>query len=224
MRTPCGQASITLKTKAMRTFTLSATPKTCNNRPSIQTTDNFDFVNPCISLTKEFEAISPPVRAPLPIAQRCTGQQTLIPSEISTVQSIQNIATQLKVPGSFTISDNSATLPSATSQSQINLMNNLSNCTSRKSTQHPKVCWTDKPVEPECTPAKQAKNKSGLATPLRESNDINISGILPLRETPADRDQHKMSTAQVLSRLLITIILLPAVKNRTFTCCRCTRM
>ena len=197
MKTPC-RGSRTITTQAMRTFTLSATSKTdISNKPNHQTTENSDLANTRISLTKEFEAVSPPAKAKFPTEQNCTEQKTLI--SVTGVQLSRNTAMPLRVSSSFMASDNNTTVLSpATFQCQSSL-NQSSNCPPRRVTPHPKVCQTNKPVEPECASPDLAQNRFGSTTPSRESNDLNLSGILPLRETPVDKEQQKTSTAQVFA-------------------------
>ena len=194
-QTPCRGRTST--TQAMRTFTLSATSKThINNKSNLQTTENSDLANTRISLTKEFEALSAsPAMAKFPTGQNYTEQKTLI--SVTGVQPSRNTAMSLRVTSSFTASDNNSTVLSpATFQCQ-NSLNHSSNCPPRRVTPHPKTYWTNKPVEPECTSPDLDQNTFGSATPSRESNDLNLSGILPLRETPIDKEQQKTSTTQV---------------------------
>ena len=194
MKTPCRGTTIT--TQAMRTFTLSATSKTHNNKLGLQITENSDLTNTRISLTKEFEAVSPPAKAKFP-TEESTGQNTLTSVAVTGVQPSRNNAMPLRMPLSFTATDNNTTaLSPATFQCQSSL-NQPSNCPPRRVTPHPKVCWTNKPVKPECASTGEAQNRFGGTTPSRESNDLNLSGIMPLRETPVDKEQQKTSTAQV---------------------------
>lgn len=195
MKTPCRGRTIT--TQAMRTFTLSTTSKThINNKSNHQTTENSDLANTRISLTKEFEAVSAsPAMAKFPTGQNCTEQKTLI--SVTGVQPNRNTAMPLRVPLSFTASDNNTTVLSPAIFQCQNSLNQSSNCPPRRVTPHPKICSTNKPVEPECTSPDLDQNRFGSTTPSRESNDLNLSGILPLRETPVDKEQQKTSTTQV---------------------------
>lgn len=189
MLTPCKDNTITKE--ATKTFTISETSKTRNCKDNLQTTENSDFTNTCISLTKEFEAMSSPDKASIPMHQNCRGQKAVTPGITTGAQPNKNSGTPLRVPSSFTVSNDSVF-------QTVNSLNESSKCTSRKATPHPKVCWTNKPVEPECTSPEKALNRFGSGTPVRESvNELNLSGIQPLRETPADKDQQNMSAGQV---------------------------
>ena len=199
MRTPC--RSIAVSQEATKTFMLSTTSKTRNLK---LTTKDSDFANTCISLTKEFEAMSSPVKSSLPTR----GQNTTLRIVTTGVQPNRNTATPLRVPSSFAVSDvknNHSVSSPATFQCQ-NSLNEPSRCTARKTTPHPKVCWTDKPVEMECVSPEQAQIST---TPMKEINTLNLSGIQPLKETPAEKDQRNMSSQVLVPMWILLNKLIP---------------
>lgn len=167
-------------------------------------TENPDFPNPCISLTKEFEAMSSPAKVSRSLQEQCKQQKPVTPKETTSVQQNRNMATPLRVPSSFKVPDNNISSP-ATFHCQ-NSLNEQSTCVSRKATPHSKVCWTDTPVKIEQSPPQKTQNTLRNATPMRESIDFNLSGIQVLGESPTDKDQQKMSSDQVgISRVFILI-------------------
>ncbi|XP_078348756.1 kinesin-like protein KIF18A isoform X2 [Oculina patagonica] len=179
---PC--MSTTRSKQVNRAFTHSAT------------TEDPVFANPCISLTKEFEAMSSPAKVSRSLQEQCKQQKPVIPRETTSAQQNRNMATPLRVPSSFKAPDNNNFSSPAMFHCQNNL-NEQSKCFPRKSTPHPKVCWTDTPVKGELSPPQKTQNTLRNATPMRESIDFNLSGIQVLGESPTDKDQHKNSSDQL---------------------------
>ena len=172
-----------------RTFTHSAT------------TENPDFANPCISLMKEFEAMSSPAKVSRSLDKRCEQQAPARSKEINSEQQNRTTATPLRVPSNipFKATDNNNLASPAVYHCQ-NIVNELPKCVLRKATPHPKVCWTDTPVKVDLSPPQKTQNTLRNATPMRESIDFNLSGIQAIEDSPTDKDQQKVSSEQVLAR------------------------
>lgn len=180
---PCRSA--TRSNQVIRTFTHS---------------QNSDIGNTCISLTKEFDAMSTPAKVSCSLQEKSEGQKPVTPGGTTrqSVKQNRNMATPLRVPSStsFIVSDN------ISSPAVLNCQNTLNeqlNCVPRKVTPHPKVCWADSPVKVEHSPLEKIQSTLRNATPMRESTDFNLSGIQALAETPKDKDQQmiNMSSQQV---------------------------
>ena len=156
--------------------------------------------NTCISLTKEFDAMSTPAKVSCSLQEPSESQKTVTPGETTKPSAKQNqkMATPLRVPSStsFIVSDN---ISSPTVFRCKNTLNEKLNCVPRKATPHPKVCWANSPVKVEHSPPRKIQSTLRNATPMRESIDFNLSGIQALGETPKDKDQQmlNMSSQQV---------------------------
>lgn len=162
---------------------------------------NSDTGNACISLTKEFDAISTPAKVSCSLREQCKGQKPVAPGETTSVKQNRNMVTPLRVPSStsFIVSDN---LSSPAVFHCQNTLNEQLNCVPKKATPHPKVCWQDSPVKVEHSPPQKIQSTLRNATPMRESIDFNLSGIQALAETPNDNDQQmNMSSQQVLCKI-----------------------
>ena len=173
--TPC-QPGASVSRDPTRTFSQSTTKINASNcRPSRHSIEISDLANTCISLSKEFETVSPAAK---------TGQLT---GETSM----------------------GILMSPATFQTPVRLSESLK-CTSKKGTPHPGIiCWTEKPEE-------ETKSMTCSATPLRESNNLNVSGILPLRQTPADKERpNAMPAVQVFCSLISQRnLLISATRNQ----------
>ena len=154
---------------------------------------NSDIGNACISLTKEFDAMSTPAKVSCSLQERCKGQKPVAPGETTSVNQNRNMLTPLRVP-------------SSTSPAVFHCRNSSNeqlNCVPRKVTPHPKACWLNSPVKVEISPPQKIQSTLRNATPMRESIDLNLSGIQVLSETPKDKDQQmNKSSQQVLCRIL----------------------
>lgn len=176
---PCRSA--TRSDQVTRTFTRSQNPDTGNT---------------CISLTKEFEAMSTPAKVSCSLREQSEDQKPVTPGETTRLSAKQNrnMATPLRVPSSTSfivpVSDNISS--PAVFHCQNALIKQL-NCVPRKATPHPKVCWADSPVKVEHSPPQKIPNTLRNATPLRESINFNLSGIQALAETPKDKDQQMIN-------------------------------
>lgn len=188
---PC--TSATRSKPAIRTLIHSAT------------TENPDLANPCISLTKEFEAVSSPAKVSRSLGEQHEQQKPVKPRETTCVQQNQNIATPLRVPSSipFIPADNNKFSSPAMLEHCQNSLSEQSKCVPRKATPHPKVCWTDTPVKVELSPPQKTQNTLHNATPMRESIDLNLSGIQVLGESPTNKDQQKTSSEQVFRAFMV---------------------
>ena len=192
-RTP--QRRIPFGQEPMKTFTLSATSKMRNLKLA---TDDSDFARTRISLTKEFEAMSSPVKSSLP----ARGQNMVsAKGDVSVVQANSSSTTPLQVPSSFTAVSRTNTSNSVSSPVTVLCQNSLNKplrCPTKQGTPHPKICWGEKHgnVNPQCNSPEQAQNVSALCTPMRDTNQFNLSGIQPLKETPADKNQ-RLSSGKV---------------------------
>ena len=190
--TPC-QPGASVSRDPTRTFSLSTT-NASNCRPSRHIIEISDLANTRISLSKEFETVSPAAKTGQLTGETSmgVGQKLCTTSIVTTgVQPSRNNATPRRVPLSSRI-----LMSPATFQTPIRLSESLK-CTSKKGTPHPGIiCWTEKPEE-------ETKSMTCSATPLRESNNLNVSGILPLRQTPADKERHNaMPAVQVFYSLI----------------------
>ena len=194
-RTP--QRRIPFDQEPMKTFTLSATSKMRNLKLA---TDDSDFARTRISLTKEFEAMSSPVKSSLP----ARGQNMVsAKGDVSVVQANSSSTTPLRIPSSFTAvsGTNTSTSNSVSSLGTVLCQNSLNKplrCPTKQGTPHPKICWGEKHgnINPQCNSPEQAQNVSALCTPMRDTNQFNLSGIQPLKETPADKNQ-RLSSGKV---------------------------
>lgn len=173
--TPCRSA--TRGDQVMRTFTHSQNP---------------DIGNTCISLTKEFEAMSTPAKVSCSLREQSEGRKPMTQGETTRLTAKQKgtMATPLRVPSSTLLIVSGNISSPAVFRCQ-NALNEQLNCVPRKATPHPKVCWVDSPVKVEHSPPQKIQNTLRNATPMRESIDFNLSGIQALEETPKDKD-HKM--------------------------------
>ncbi|CAH3186205.1 unnamed protein product, partial [Porites evermanni] len=186
------QRRIPFDQEPMKTFTLSATSKMRNLKLA---TDDSDFARTRISLTKEFEAMSSPVKSSLP----ARGQNMVsAKGDVSVVQANSSSTTPLQVPSSFTAVSRTNTSNSVSSPGTVLCQNSLNKplrCPTKQGTPHPKICWGEKHgnVNPQCNSPEQAQNVSALCTPMRDTNQFNLSGIQPLKETPADKNQRLSS-------------------------------
>ncbi|XP_068717868.1 kinesin-like protein KIF18A isoform X2 [Montipora capricornis] len=189
--TPC-QPGASVSRDPTRTFSQSTTKINASNcRPSRHSIEISDLANTRISLSKEFETVSPAAKTGQLTGETSmgVGQKLSTTSIVTTgVQPSRNNATPLRVPLSSRI-----LMSPATFQTPVRLSESLK-CTSKKGTPHPGIiCWTEKPEE-------ETKSMTCSATPLRESNNLNVSGILPLRQTPADKERpNAMPAVQVKS-------------------------
>ena len=192
------QRRIPFDQEPMKTFTLSATSKMHNLKLA---TDDSDFASTRISLTKEFEAMSLPAKSSLP----ARGQNMVsAKGDVSVVQANSSSTTPLRIPSSFTAvsGTNTSTSNSLSSLGTVLCQNSLNKplrCPTKQGTPHPKICWGEKHgnVSPQCTSPEQAQNVSALCTPMRDTNQFNLSGIQPLKETPAEKNQ-RLSSGKVL--------------------------
>ena len=201
------QRRIPFDQEPMKTFTLSATSKMRNLKLA---TDDSDFASTRISLTKEFEAMSSPAKSSLP----ARGQNMVsAKGEVSVVQANSSSTTPLRIPSSFTAvsGTNTSTSNSVSSLGTVLCQNSLNKplrCPTKQGTPHPKICWGEKHgnVSPQCTSPEQAQNVSALCTPMRDTNQFNLSGIQPLKETPAEKNQ-RLSSGKVLISIIYSLIL-----------------
>ena len=201
------QRRIPFDQEPMKTFTLSATSKMRNLKLA---TDDSDFASTRISLTKEFEAMSSPAKSSLP----ARGQNMVsAKGEVSVVQANSSSTTPLRIPSSFTAvsGTNTSTSNSVSSLGTVLCQNSLNKplrCPTKQGTPHPKICWGEKHgnVSPQCTSPEQAQNVSALCTPMRDTNQFNLSGIQPLKETPAEKNQ-QLSSGKVLISIIYSLIL-----------------
>ena len=201
------QRRIPFDQEPMKTFTLSATSKMRNLKLA---TDDSDFASTQISLTKEFEAMSSPAKSSLP----ARGQNMVsAKGEVSVVQANSSSTTPLRIPSSFTAvsGTNTSTSNSVSSLGTVLCQNSLNKplrCPTKQGTPHPKICWGEKHgnVSPQCTSPEQAQNVSTICTPMRDTNQFNLSGIQPLKETPAEKNQ-RLSSGKVLISIVYSLIL-----------------
>ena len=192
------QRRIPFDQEPMKTFTLSATSKMRNLKLA---TDDSDFASTRISLTKEFEAMSSLAKSSLP----ARGQNMVsAKGDVSVVQANSSSTTPLQIPSSFTAvsGTNTSTSNSVSSLGTVLCQNSLSKplrCPTKQGTPHPKICWGEKHgnVSPQCNSPEQAQNVSTICTPMRDTNQFNLSGIQPLKETPAEKNQ-RLSSGKVL--------------------------
>ena len=178
LTTPCqGALSDLVDTK--RTFAPSATENT--------SAEDISLTNTCISLTEKFEALSPAAESVKTIGESSTGQRPNAPTIVTSgVQPNRKNITPLREPLLLTDSTSPAML-----QTPINL-NKSSKFTVKSSTPHLRIsCWTDKPT------LEDTKGKMCSARPLRVSNSFDVSGMLPLQQTPADKEQYVKPVSQV---------------------------
>ena len=178
LTTPC-QGALSVSVDAKRTFAPSATATT--------STEDINLANTCISLTKRFEAFSPAAESVKTMGQSSTGQGPIASSiVISGVQPKRNDVTPFRQPSSLA----NSTSP-ATPWTPINL-NKSSKFAATSRTPPLRIgCWADKPT------VEDAKGKMCSAKPLRESNSLDISGMLPLQESPEDKEQSVKPLSQV---------------------------
>lgn len=199
------QRSILFEQEAMKTFMLSATSKMHNLKLA---TDDSDFANTRISLTKEFLAMSSPAKSSLP----ARGQNMVsAKGDMSVVKANSSSTTLLRILSSFTAVSGTNTSNSVSSHGTglcQNSLNKPQRCPTKQGTPHPKICWGEKHgnVNPPCTFPEQAQNVSTICTPLRDTNQFNLSGIQPLKETPADKNQ-RLSSGKVLISIIYSLIL-----------------
>lgn len=180
LTTPC-QGALSVSVDAKRTFAPSATANT--------SAKDINLANTCISLTKRFEAFSPTAESVKTMGQSSTGQGPIASSiVISGVQPNRKdvLVTPLREPLSLANSTSPATL-----RTPINL-NKSSKFAATSSTPHLRIgCWADKPT------VEDTKGKMCSAKPLRESNSLDISGMLPLQQSPEDKEQYVKPVSQV---------------------------
>lgn len=180
LTTPC-QGALSVSVDAKRTFAPSATANT--------SAKDINLANTCISLTKRFEAFSPAAESVKTMGQSSTGQGPIASSiVISGVQPNRKdvLVTPLREPLSLANSTSPATL-----RTPINL-NKSSKFAATSSTPHLRIgCWADKPT------VEDTKGKMCSAKPLRESNSLDISGMLPLQQSPEDKEQYVKPVSQM---------------------------
>lgn len=201
------QRRIPFDQEPMKTFTLSATSKMRNLKLA---TDDSDFASTRISLTKEFEAMSSPAKSSLP----ARGQNMVsAKGDVSVVQANSSSTTPLRIPSSFTAvsGTNTSTRNSVSSLGTVLCQNSLNKplrCPTKQGTPHPKICCGEKHgnVNPQCNSPEQAQNVSTICTPMRDTNQFNLSGIQPLKETPAEKNQ-RLSSGKVLISIIYSLIL-----------------
>ncbi|XP_044184034.1 kinesin-like protein KIF18A isoform X2 [Acropora millepora] len=179
LTTPC-QGALSVSVDAKRTFASSATA----NMPA----EDINLANTCISLTKRFEAFSPAAESVKTMGQSSTGQGPIASSIV--ISGVQPNRKDVPVtPFREPLSLANSTCP-ATLRTPINL-NKPSKFAATSSTPLRIGCWADKPT------VKDTKGKMCSAKPLRESNSLDISGMLPLQQSPEDQEQYVKPVSQM---------------------------
>ena len=180
LTTPC-QGALSVSVDAKRTFAPSATAN--------KSAEDINLANTCISLTKRFEAFSPAAESVKTMGQSSTGQGPIASSIV--ISGVQPNRKDVPVtPFREPLSRANSTSP-ATLRTPINL-NKSSKFAATSSTPHLRIgCWADKPT------VEDTKGKMCSAKPLRESNSLDISGMLPLQQSPEDKEQYVKPVSQV---------------------------
>ncbi|KAK2565398.1 Kinesin-like protein KIF18A [Acropora cervicornis] len=180
LTTPC-QGALSVSVDAKRTFAPSATANT--------SAKDINLANTCISLTKRFEAFSPTAGSVKTMGQSSTGQGPIAPSiVISGVEPNRKDAPVTPFRERLSLANSASP---ATLRTPINLKKS-SKFAATSSTPHLRIgCWADKPT------VEDTKGKMCSAKPLRESNSLDISGMLPLQQSPEDKEQSVKPVSQM---------------------------
>ncbi|XP_074638351.1 kinesin-like protein KIF18A isoform X2 [Acropora palmata] len=180
LTTPC-QGALSVSVDAKRTFAPSATANT--------SAKDINLANTCISLTKRFEAFSPAAGSVKTMGQSSTGQGPIAPSiVISGVEPNRKDAPVTPFRERLSLANSASP---ATLRTPINLKKS-SKFAATSSTPHLRIgCWADKPT------VEDTKGKMCSAKPLRESNSLDISGMLPLQQSPEDKEQSVKPVSQM---------------------------
>ncbi|CAH3039984.1 unnamed protein product [Pocillopora meandrina] len=172
---------------------------TTSSQPTLENSDT------CISLTKEYEATQSVRKSTNSVGGGFERPKMATPGVTSSIPKDQKLATPSRVPSAspFLPLNSNNCLKSPAMFYTKNNANDQSTSAPRKATPHPKVCWSESPVETKSSSltCNTAHNNLGNSTPVRVSRDLNLSGIQALAETPADKNQQK-DAKQVIGRLI----------------------
>lgn len=163
------------------------------SQPTLENSDT--GTNTCISLTREYEITQSLRNVIHSMEGECERQKTATPGVTGSIPKDQKLATPLRVPSAvpFLPLNSNNVLMSPAMFHNKNGANKQSTSVSRKATPHPKVCWSESPVETKSpSPTyNTAQNNLGNISPVRVSTDLNLSGIQALDVTPADKNPQK---------------------------------
>ena len=177
---------------------------TTSSQPTLENSDA------CISLTKEYEATQSLGKSTNSVGGGFERPKMATPGVTSSIPKDQKLATPSRVPSAspFLPLNSNNCLKSPAMFYTKNNANDQSTSAPRKATPHPKVCWSESPVETKSSSltCNTAHNNLGNSTPVRVSRDLNLSGIQALDETPADKNQ-QMDARQVISIYIFTALL-----------------
>ena len=173
---------------------------TTSSQPTLENSDA------CISLMKEYETTQSLGKSTNSVGGGFERPKMATPGVTSSIPKDQKLATPSRVPSAspFLPLNSNNCLKSPAMFYTKNNANEQSTSAPRKATPHPKVCWSESPVETKSSSltCNTAHNNLGNSTPVRVSRDLNLSGIQVLDETPADKNQQK-DAKQVISSINI---------------------